>query len=154
VLQSLQPRRREDDGVELAVIEFPQPRIEIAADRCEVSARKQPRELCAAANAARPDAWRASERTHDVFDAAPDGGSASASRIGRITASRASSRGSTAPISSPRAARQACPCCCERPVDVALEQRVLDFLHEQPLAADLRQFRLGQTVAGVLMMTT
>ena len=35
-------------------------------------------------------------------------------------------------------------------VDLAGEQRVFDFLHEQPLAADLRERRLGQPVAGRL----
>ena len=32
-------------------------------------------------------------------------------------------------------------------VDLAGEQRIFDFLHEQALAADLRQRRLGQPVA-------
>jgi hypothetical protein len=37
-----------------------------------------------------------------------------------------------------------------REVDIAREQRILDFLHEEPLAANLGQGRLLQTIAGCL----
>ena len=36
---------------------------------------------------------------------------------------------------------------CTATIDLAGEQRVLDFLHEQPLAADLRERRFSQTIA-------
>ena len=33
-------------------------------------------------------------------------------------------------------------------IDLASQQRILDFFHEQALAADLREWRLAQSVAG------
>ena len=47
-----------------------------------------------------------------------------------------------------RAASPACPCCCAPRGRFAAQQRVFDFLHEQPLAADFRERRVLQPIAG------
>ena len=135
VAEPLQPGDGEHQRVVLAGIELPQPRVDVAANRQEARAGMARAQLRAAPDAARPDRRR--RRRARVAPARS------------TSASRESSRGRTAAIAEARRAA---------PTDMSLalwtarsmaprEQRVLDFLDEQPLAAHLGQRRVLQPIA-------
>ena len=150
--------RGEDQRVVLAGIELAQPRVEVAADRRESRPGKQPRELRDAADAARADRRRAAKQRDEISSVSTvrlSAGHSSVvsgfSRTGSTTASRGSSRGSTPPMASPSGstAGMSLLLCTARSISPR-EQRVLDLLDEQPLAADLGQRRILQPIAGGL----
>ena len=140
------------ERIVLAGVELAKPRVEIAADRREPRAGKQPRQLRDAADAAGADRRRCARASRSSPRSTP---ADVQRRIGRArgstTASRGSSRGSTAAIARPSGstAGMSLLLCTARSISPR-EQRVFDFLDEQPLAADFRQRRVLQPIAGRL----
>ena len=129
--------------VHVALIELAQPGVEVAAKRLEPRVRDQHGELRHAAHAAGADPRR---RAPDARTAASNVSSSAGS--GSTSASRGSSRGSAAPhFQAGGQPRRHVLAAVHRQVDGAGQQRVLDFLDEQALAADLRQRRVGEAVA-------
>ena len=150
-----QPGGREHQRVVARRVELPQPRVEVAADRREPRPGKQPRELRDAPDAARADRRRAAQQRDEIVERV-DGPAkltlvdvvAACSRTGSTTASRGSSRGSTPPIARPSGStRRHVLAAVHGEIDLAAQQRVFDFLDEQPLAADLGQRRILQAIA-------
>ena len=149
VIQTAQAGRGQDQRIIVARVELAQPRVEIPANGLETGAGKQTRELRDAPDAAGPDAGRGSEEWPG-----PPAASRRRRPPGSTTASRGSSRGSTAPMRQPvgQNGRQVLAA-VHGEVDLAGQQAVFDFLHEEPLAADLRQGGFGEPSPDVLMTT-
>ncbi len=108
---------------------------------------QQPRQLRDAAHAARAD----SRPLADGGDERLDGGQrrpvspGQDQRVARVFAGQ--HRGD---VEAVRQDRRHVLAAVHGEVDLAAQQRVLDFLHEQPLAADLGERRLLQPIAGRL----
>ena len=120
---------------------------------------KQPRQLRDAADAAGADRRRAAEQRHEIFERV-DGPAKAGHDVGVCPASagratpphRAGPRAAAPPpMASPsgRTAGMSLLLCTARSISPR-EQRVLDLLDEQPLAADLRERRILQPIAGGL----
>ena len=132
--------RGEHQQIVVAGVELAEPRVEIPAHVQELGGGKPLPQLRDPPHAAGADARHrqaAGLWTLDLW-----------TMTGSTSASLGSSRSSTARHLEPVGKhRRHVLAAVHGEIDVAAEQRILDFLHEQPLAADVRQRRFLQAVA-------
>ncbi len=139
---------REHERVELADVQLPQARIHVAANRCEGGARHSASQLRDPPDAAGPDRPAARRRgCDDRRQASPLRGAPA----GKTSASRGSSRGSVAAIVRPSGMSEGRSLALWTARSISpTQQRVLEILDEEPLAANLAERRVLQAVAGRL----
>ena len=144
----MQARGGQHERVVFAGVELAQPRIEVAANRSKRGARKQSRKLRRPPDAARADARRAAKpRRSSSIDVA-------ACSVCAFEPSTVGGQDNGVARHPHAAAPRRCEvlgkydrhvlAAVDGEIDLAGEQRVLDFLHEQSLAANLRQRCFGQ----------
>jgi len=132
-LQSSKSSRGQHESIIVAGVQFPEARIQIAAHRQECRRRREVHELGDSPDAARTDSRRASERLPDSIDL-----------LFRTLSGRQHdcvpwifSRQHAGDLEPLREQCRHVFAAVNGEVHLAGEQRILDFLHEQALAADL-----------------
>ena len=149
-----QSGRRQHQRIVLALVQLAQARVEIAANRRETARR----ETTASAARCAGRCWcrstaigRAQRRASSTVVGRWLDSRAASAVTGSTTASSGSSRGRTRGDRQPSGStRRHVLAAVHREIDVAAQQRILDFLHEQPLSANLRERRVLQAIAGRL----
>ena len=134
--------RGQHECVEIAAIELPQTRVEVSADRFEPCGRKEARELRGAPHAARADPRRVAEAACGLIERGA-GARREDDRVAGVLAWQDGADG------QPR--RQLgwhVLAAVYREIDRAGEQRILDFLDEEPFATDPCQPNLGEPITG------
>ncbi len=141
--EAFQPRRGEHEEVVVAAIELPQPRVHVAPDARERRAVHERAELGDPPDAAGADARGRAERRQQFRQRPRRGAVRQHERVAGIRPRQRGRHGEAV-----RQHRRHVLGAVYRDVDLVAQQRVLQLLDEEALAADLRQRRLLQAIAG------
>jgi hypothetical protein len=145
-IEAPQSGRREHQSIIVARVQFPEPRVEVAANREKLSGRSKRGKLRYAANAAGSNARCVSQRRTDRIDILRSFSTgAKDDRIARVLSGKNSGDRQSfgqkgwhvlAAVNSK--------------IDLARKQGVLDLFHEETLASDFGQWRFAKSIAGCL----
>ncbi len=143
--EALQAGAREHDAVEVPRVQLPEARVDVAPHWREASARDHHRELRDAPHAAGADRRRRTQRRARGLERRGRRRTREHERVARVLAWQDPGDGQRL-----RRDRRHVLRAVHREIDAILEQRLLDFLNEEPLVARLGERRVLQPIAGGL----